>query len=41
MKICCITIRPGNYEPPVGDYLGELTDELDGQFITEFISGGP
>ncbi|XP_041366927.1 uncharacterized protein LOC121381654 [Gigantopelta aegis] len=33
--------RPGDYQPPLGDYLGELTDELDGQFITEFVSGGP
>ncbi|XP_041350679.1 uncharacterized protein LOC121369693 [Gigantopelta aegis] len=33
--------RPGNYQPSLGDYLGELTDELDGQYITEFVSGGP
>ena len=33
--------KPGLYEPPIGDYLGNLTDELDGDFITTFISGGP
>ena len=34
------------YEPPLGDYLGDLTDELAkdygaGSYITEFASGGP
>ena len=34
--------RPGQYAPPLGDYLGELTDELDsGEQIVEFVSGGP
>ncbi|XP_053380065.1 uncharacterized protein LOC128548714 [Mercenaria mercenaria] len=34
--------RPGQYDPPLGDYLGELTDELDGgEYIVEFVSGGP
>ena len=34
--------RPGQYDPPLGDYLGELTDELDsGEHIVEFVSGGP
>jgi hypothetical protein len=28
-------------DPPLGDYLGELTDELDGEYIEEFVSGGP
>ena len=28
-------------EPPLGDYLGDLTDELDGDYITTFVSGGP
>ena len=28
-------------EPPIGPYLGELTDELGGEHITMFISGGP
>jgi G:T-mismatch repair DNA endonuclease (very short patch repair protein) len=34
--------RPGDVEPHVGPYLGQLTNELDsGDFITEFVSGGP
>ena len=33
--------RPGEYQIPLGDYLGEFTDELDGDFIVEFVSGGP
>ena len=34
--------RPGQYDPPLGDYLGELTDELEaGEHIVEFVSGGP
>ena len=34
--------RPGQYDPPLGDYLGELTDELDrGEHIVEFMYGGP
>ena len=34
--------RPGQYEPPLGDYLGKPTDELDsGEHIVEFVSGRP
>ena len=33
--------EPGKPEPPLGDYLGDLTDELDGDYITEFMAGGP
>ena len=33
--------KPGEPEPPLGNYLGDLTDELDGDHITTFISGGP
>ena len=33
--------QPGDPEPPTGPYLGELTDELKGDHITTFISGGP
>ncbi|MES9882603.1 MAG: DNA polymerase [Sedimenticola sp.] len=33
--------KPGDYEPPIGDYLGDLTDELNGDYITEFVSAGP
>lgn len=33
---------PGDPEPALGDYLGELTDELDpGSWITSFVAGGP
>lgn len=41
------TSHPGEWVPPLGPYLGELTDELnDGgsgedDHITEFVSGGP
>ena len=33
--------QPGKPDPPLGDYLGDLTDELNGDYITTFISGGP
>ena len=33
--------KEGDCEPPTGSYLGELTDELDGNHITTFVSGGP
>lgn len=34
--------RSGQYGPPLGDYLGELTDELKTvEHIVEFVSGGP
>ena len=34
--------EPGKFEPSLGDYLGDLTDELDaGDYITTFVSGGP
>ena len=34
--------RPGEYDPPLGDYLGELTDELETEeHIVEFVSGEP
>ena len=33
---------PGKYDPPIGDYLGELTNEMKkGEHIAEFVSGGP
>ena len=33
---------PGMVEPPTGDYLGQLTNELpSGHYIEEFVSGGP
>ena len=33
--------EPGKPAPPLGNYLGDLTDELNGDYITTFISGGP
>lgn len=37
--------RPKDYEPPTGNFLGDLTDELntygDGSYIRSFVSGGP
>ena len=34
--------RIGRYDPPLGDYLGELTDELGrGEHIVELLSEGP
>ncbi|XP_043286864.1 uncharacterized protein [Venturia canescens] len=37
--------EPGEYEPPTGQLLGDLTDELssygEGSYIKSFISGGP
>ncbi|XP_046428514.1 uncharacterized protein LOC124183710 [Neodiprion fabricii] len=37
--------RPNEYEPPTGNFLGDLTDELAsygrGSFIRAFVSGGP
>ncbi|XP_023017938.1 uncharacterized protein [Leptinotarsa decemlineata] len=39
------THKQGEYEPLIGDFLGDLTDELvcygPGSHITEFVSGGP
>ena len=34
--------RAGEYQPVLGDYLGELTNELDvDEYIVEFVSTGP
>lgn len=38
--------KKGEYDPPTGDFLGDMTDELskdygEGSYITEFVSGGP
>ena len=30
----------GQHLLPLGDFLGDLTDELNGGYITEFVSGG-
>ena len=33
--------KPNKSNPPLGNYLGDLTDELNGDYITSFVSGGP
>ena len=33
--------QPGQAEPQLGNYIGDLTDELGGDHITVFASGGP
>ena len=33
--------KPGKPDPPLGNYLGDLTDELNGDYITSFVSEGP
>ena len=33
--------RPDQPSITTGDFLGDMTDELDGDVITEFVSGGP
>lgn len=36
------SVKEGEWEPPLGDYLGELTNELDdGDHIVTFVSAGP
>ncbi|XP_052813916.1 uncharacterized protein LOC128240969 [Mya arenaria] len=35
------TTAPGQWEPPLGDYLGDLTDEVPNNSITSFVTGGP
>ena len=36
------TYKEGDWIPPLGDYLGELTNELpEGEYIIRFVSGGP
>jgi len=42
----CYLSRPGWPDPPLGPYLGDLTDQLQddygqGSFCTEFVAGGP
>ncbi|XP_052762307.1 uncharacterized protein LOC128204947 [Mya arenaria] len=31
----------GQWKPPLGDFLGDLTDEVPGNKITNFVTGGP
>ena len=34
-----IYISDGENDPPIGNFLGEFTDELDGDIIETFVSG--
>jgi hypothetical protein len=43
---CVYVFKPGEPEPTLGDFLGDLTDEItpkhgSGAFITQFVCGGP
>ncbi|CAC5397933.1 unnamed protein product [Mytilus coruscus] len=40
---CIYVSKKGKPEPPLGNYLGELTSEIpaDEEYIVEFVSGGP
>ena len=33
--------KPDQPDPPLGNYLGDLTDKLNGDYIMSFVSGGP
>ena len=33
--------RPEEYEPVLGNYLGQFTNEIDDGYIEEFVSAGP
>jgi len=35
------TVRPDQWEPELGDYLGDLTAEEDGIDLAAFVTGGP
>lgn len=34
-----VYISDGTNDPPLGNFLGEFTDELNGELITTFVSG--
>lgn len=44
---CCFFVsKPGHRQPPLGDYLGELTNEVTGEYgegtyITDFVCADP
>ena len=31
----------GKYSPPLSEFVGGMTDELGGSYITEYVSNGP
>lgn len=33
--------QPGEWSPPLGDYLGDMTNETPGKTILSFVTGGP
>ena len=35
------TVKPGEWEPPLDDFLGGMTDVCPGQSIVSFVTGGP
>ncbi|XP_033756183.1 probable DNA polymerase [Pecten maximus] len=35
------TVEPGQWKPNLGDNLGDLTDEVEGTSIVNFVTGGP
>ncbi|CAC5385639.1 unnamed protein product [Mytilus coruscus] len=35
------TVKEGEWEPPLGDYLGDLTDEVPSNNIKHFVTDGP
>ena len=35
------SVKTGEWEPPLGDFLGDLTDEVPSNSITHFVTGGP
>jgi hypothetical protein len=35
------TCSQGQWQPPLGDFLGDLTDEVPNNQITKFVTGGP
>ncbi|CAC5393601.1 unnamed protein product [Mytilus coruscus] len=35
------TANQGEWEPPLGDYPGDITDEVPANIITHFVTGGP
>jgi len=37
----CFTSAIGEWDPPLGDFLGDLTDEVPNNAITKFVTGGP
>ena len=41
MYAVIFTTKPGEQKPPLGDYLGDLTDKIQHNRIQTFVTGGP